>query len=99
MGKNGSDWRVCMRGAAALRFMRTPTFVLNSIYNWCPAFFMLKIFAKNVTRLEDIVASYRSVVIDAMAPALDPRTPHGVFSDSCDVHVESSVDWNKVRIN
>ena len=36
-----------------------------------------------------LAAMHRSQ-LDAMAPAIDPSTPHGLFADSCDAHVESS---------
>ena len=45
-----------------------------------------------------MLVNYRKTVIDAMAPAWDPSTKHGIFSDACQVHVESSVSWSKVKI-
>jgi hypothetical protein len=111
---NASDpigWRHCIQGAAALRFITTPTYILNSRYNWCSAYFLLP-QCKNPPRpgqpkrpfcdvsfLRASVAGYREEVQAAMAPAWDPSTPHGVFSDACQVHVESSVSWNHVQID
>ena len=112
--QNTSDpigWRHCIQGAAALRFIRTPTYVLNSRYNWCDAYFLLpqcKVPLKpgqpkrpfcDIDFLRESVSSYRAVVQDAMAPAWDPSTPHGLFSDACQVHVESSVSWNHVQVD
>ena len=97
--KNNSDWRVCQKGAAALRYIKTPTFVLNSLYNWCPAYFAMNLLKKKTGILKTMLKKYREVVIDAMQPAWDPHTPHGVFSDACRVHVESSVSWNSVQLN
>lgn len=59
--RNHSDWRICMRGAAALRYIKTPMFLLNSLYNWCAAYFvnalpvpsaMWKTMAEKISALE-----------------------------------------------
>jgi hypothetical protein len=36
--------------------------------------------------------------LDAMAPAIDPSSPHGLFADSCDAHVESSTGCKPISI-
>merc|ERR1712113_520480 len=92
------DWRRCMDGSVTLQFTKTPMFVLNSLYNWCPAFFMLPAFAKNVSWISSVLPSYRKTLIQGLSAAWSSDTPHGVFADACDVHVESSVDWSKVSI-
>jgi hypothetical protein len=97
--RNGSDWRVCMRGAAALRYIETPIFLLNSLYNWCTAYFvsalpvpsaMWKTMTAKIKLLEGFLQGTHASQMDAMAPAIDPSTPHGLFADSCHAHVESS---------
>ena len=61
--RNHSDWRICMRGAAALRHIKTPMFLLNSLYNWCEAYFvnalpvpsaMWKTMAEKISALEGV---------------------------------------------
>jgi hypothetical protein len=97
--RNHSDWRICIRGAAALRYIKTPTFLLNSLYNWCEAYFvhalpvpsaLWKTAAEKINMLENMLEGMHRSQLDAMAPAIDPSTPHGLFSDSCDAHVEST---------
>ena len=118
--RNGSDWRICMRGAAALRYIETPIFLLNSLCersnglpppcrltltaawptdNWCTAYFvsalpvpsaMWKTMDEKIKLLEGFLQATHASQMDAMAPAIDPSTPHGLFADSCHAHVESS---------
>ena len=40
--------------------------------------------------LEGFLQATHASQMDAMAPAIDPSTPHGLFADSCHAHVESS---------
>lgn len=88
--RNRSDWKVCYCGAAALRFIKTPTSILNSLYNWCTAFFLVHSPAglwwqtgqENAVFLQKLLTSYIPVVLDALAPAIAPLSPHGVFEDT-----------------
>jgi hypothetical protein len=97
----GADWRRCMHGELSLAYSTTPTFVLNAMYNWCTAYFLYKnpAFSHKVAWMDGVLTSYRQTMVAALMPAWSTSTPHGIFADSCDVHVESSVDWSRVRID
>jgi hypothetical protein len=58
-----------------------------------------KTTAEKAAFLERSLAATRRSQLDAMAPAIDPATPHGLFADACNVHVESSASWNQVKID
>ena len=109
VASKGVDWKQYMHGSVALETMRTPTFVLNSLYNWCAALFEVgqcksgsPLAGKptcGMGRMASTLESCKTGVHAALEPAWDPSTPHGIFADACDVHVESSVGWGKVSHN
>ena len=49
--------------------------------------------------MTQMVKSYRNTVIKALQPAWNASSPHGVFADACNVHVESSVSWERVFVD
>jgi len=79
----GAQWRGCF-GEAALRYLRTPIFLINSIYNW---------------RFGQDPVAYREASIAALAPVLNHSSPHGLFADSCDAHCESTDGWSTRLVN
>ena len=79
-----SNWRRCVHGRYSLLHSSTPTFVINSVFNW---------------RSNAAPSAYRDLMLRSLSPALNASSAHGAFASSCDVHCEGSRHWRQVRIN
>ena len=79
-----THWRACVHARHSLQHSSTPTFVVNSLFNWR--------HGAEPTR-------YRDIMLEHLRPVLNVSTVHGAFVSSCDTHCEGSHHWNRVRIN
>lgn len=49
---------------------------------------------------KQLIQGFRQQFIEAVAVAVDPATPHGIFVDSCpNQHCQTSTAWNQVMVN
>ena len=47
-----------------------------------------------------LVQGFRKAFIAAAAPAIDAKSPHGIFADSCpNQHCQTSTGWNRVKVS
>lgn len=101
----GEGWK-CFMAPYTLPFLKTPTFVSNSLFDAWQAGNVMGLGC-NPTQASSCSPtqlvywnSFRVWMLSALSPVSAPGSPHGGFLQACDVHVVEDIDhsWNGVSV-